>query len=73
MKLYCLFILTLPIIQPSILTIFTLHSSPSYITGASVRSCAGPSILTGADTDSCKEIKRCTLALSKDLSYVCSL
>ena len=33
------------------LTIPTLCSNPSHITGASVRSCAGPSILTGTGTD----------------------
>ena len=37
-------------------TCFTLHSSPPHITGASVRSCAGPSILTGVGTDGCGNI-----------------
>ena len=32
---------------------FALHSCPPHITGASVRSCAGPSILTGAGTQCC--------------------
>ena len=39
------------------LTILTLCSCPPHITGASIRSCAGPSIFTRADTDSCIQVE----------------